>query len=221
MRPHRTLLAAATAVLTMLPLPAFGHSEPCVDGPARLASAATPHVQDAHGDGTQPWATVLGAGGDIINVWVTGPSAWEDRLSTDKFKATIRFESLERHPFLGRTYFVFAGPGGATQWVRGESDGTDLGWLFSYGHLEGSTYTRDGATNGVVDTAAGTIRIEIPSVILPPRPADGKALNLEIVEVESFLRLPVNPGVVIGNLQSADLASPSCTAVLYEAAPPA
>ena len=221
MRLRPSVLAAAAAAITLLPLPASAHTVQCQDGPTRLASADKPQIEDAHGDGTQPWATVLGAGGDIINSWVTGPSAYADRTSTEKFKATIRFESLERHPFLGRTYFVFAGPGGTTNWVRGESDGTDLGWLFSYGHLEGTTYVRDGATTGTVAAAAGTITIEIPSVILPARPADGKALNLEIVEVESFLRLPVNPGVVIGNLQSADLASPTCTVVLYEAAPPA
>ena len=223
MRPHRTLVAAATATLTLLPLPASAHSAPCVDGPTRLASADRPHVEDPDGDGTQPWISALGAGGDIINAWVSGPSAWEDRLSTDTFKATIRVESLERHPFPGRHYFVFVGPGGAANWVRGEADGTDLGWRFGYGHMEGTTFTSDGTTTGAVNASAGTITIDIPSSTLPARPADGKELALEIVEVESFFRLPNNvagQALPVGNLQSADVALPSCTAILYEEAPP-
>lgn len=217
MRPHRTLAAAATAVLTLLPLPASAHSVPCQDGPARLASADRPHVEDPDGDGTAPWATILGPGGDIINAWVTGPSAWEDRASTEKFKATIRVESLQRHPFPARHYFSFMGDDGSTQWVRGEADGADLTWRYSYGHLEGTTYVSDGTTTGTVNAGAGTITIDIPPSQLPSRPADGSQLLMEVVEVESFLRLPSNPAG--GNLQSADVASPSCTVILYEAAP--
>jgi hypothetical protein len=222
MSPRVIALAIVAVSITMLPLPAS--AAPCEDGPARLASADKPHVEDPTGDGTQPWVTVLGEGGDIINGWVSGPSAWEDRLSTDKFKATIRVESLERHPFPGRHYFVFMGPGGATNWVRGEADGTDLGWRFGYGHMEGTTFTSDGTTTGSVNASAGTITIDIPSATLPARPADGKQLALEIVEVESFFRLPNNVAgqpLPVGNLQSADVATPSCTAILYEAAPPA
>ena len=222
MRPHRYLAATATALLTLLPLPASAHSAPCVDGPARLASAERPQVEDPDGDGTAPWAQILGPGGDIINAWVTGPSAWEDRLSTDTFKATIRVENLERHPFPGRHYFSYTGPGGATNWVRGEADGTDLAWRFGYGHMEGTTFTSDGTTTGSVNTSAGTITIDIPSSTLPPRPADGKELALEIVEVETFFRLPnsvAGQSLPVGNLQSADVASPSCAAILYEAAP--
>ena len=219
MRSHRPLLLA-TALLTLLPLPASAHSVTCQDGPARLASADRPHVEDPEGDGAAPWVQVLGAGADIINAWVTGPSAWEDRLSTDKFKATIRVENLERHPYPGRHYFVFLDEDGTTQFVRSESDTTDMAWLLSYGTLVGTTFTRAGATTGSVNASAGTITMDIHPSQLPPRPADGKELALEIVEVESYLRLPQNPGVVISNLQSTDIASPSCLTILYEQAPP-
>jgi hypothetical protein len=220
MRLHRPLLAAATAVLTMLPLPASAHSAPCVDGPARLASADRPHVEDPDGDGTAPWAHILGPGADIINAWVTGPSAWEDRLSTQKFKATIRVENLERHPFPGRHYFSFLDEDGTQQFVRAESDGTDMNWLFSYGSLVGTTFTRVGATAGSVNASAGTITMDIHPSQLPPRPADGKPLDLEIVEVQTYLRLPASPPAVLSNLQSADIATPSCMVTLYEEMPP-
>ena len=223
MRPYRPLLAAVTALLTLLPLPASAHTVPCQDGPARLASADRPHVEDPDGDGSAPWVHILGAGGDIINAWVSGPSAWEDRVSTDGFKATIRVESLQRHPFPGRHYFVYTGPSGAANWVRGEADGTDLAWRFGYGHMDGTTFVSDGTTTGSVNTSAGTITIDIPPSTLPTRPADGKELALEIVEVESFFRLPNSVGgqpLPVGNLQSADVAAPSCAAILYEAAPP-
>lgn len=222
MRLSRTLRLAIplAAMLTMVPLPASAHSVPCQDGPARLGSADRPHVDDPDGDGTQPWVTVLGGGGDIINAWVSGPSAWADRGSAEKFKATIRVESLTRYPYPGRHYFYFNDKDGAERWVRSESDSSTLGWLFSYGHLEGSTRVKDGDTTGTVNTSAGTITMDVPSTLLPPRPANGSALALEVTRIESFVRLPVNPGVVVGNLQLADTATPSCTAILYEAAPP-
>jgi hypothetical protein len=220
MRPHRSLVAAATALLSMLPVPASAHSVPCVDGPTRLASADRPHVEDPDGDGAAPWVQILGPGAEIINAWVTGPSAWEDRLSTEKFKATIRVENLDRHPFPGRHYFTFLDEDGNTQFVRSESDGTDMGWLFSYGSLVDTTFTRVGATAGSVNASAGTITMEIHPSQLPPRPADGKPLALEIVEVETYLRLPANPGVGVSNLQSTDIATPSCGLLLYEEAPP-
>ncbi len=212
------LLVPVAALVTLLPLPASAHSVPCVSGSAREASADRPHVDDPEGDGTAPWATVLGAGGDIINAWVSGPSAWEDRGSVDKFKATMRMESLERHPLLARLYFVFMGPDGTSQWVRAEADNPDLQWRFAYGILNGNTYTQTGVTAGSVNVAAGTTTIEIQPEQLPARPADGKPLDLEIVKAESFFRTPSTPAG--GNLRSADIATPSCTATLYEAAPP-
>lgn len=221
MRPHRSLVATVSALLTLLPLPASAHTVACEDGPARLASADRPHVEDPDADGTAPWVQILGPGGEIINAWVTGPSAWGDRNSTDNFKATIRVENLDRHPYPGRHYFSFLDKNGTQQFVRGESDGTDMAWLFSYGSLVGTTFTRVGATAGSVNAAAGTITMDIHPSQLPPRPADGKALALEIVEVQTYLRLPQNPGVIISNLQSADIATPSCAVILYEAAPPA
>ena len=221
MRLQRPLVAAAAAALTLLPLPASAHSVPCQDGPARLANADRPHVEDPDGDGTQPWISVLGPGGDVINARVSGPSAWADRESTEKFKATIRVESLARYPYPGRHYLYFTDGEGAERWVRSESDSTSLGWLFSYGHLEGSTRVKDGDTTGAINTAAGTITIDLPRSLLPPRPSNGGALALELTRVESFVRLPVNPGVVVGNLQLADSAVPSCTVILYEAAPSA
>ena len=54
MSPQLSLVAAATAMLIMLPVPASAHSLPCVDGPTRLASADKPHVEDLDTDGTQP-----------------------------------------------------------------------------------------------------------------------------------------------------------------------
>lgn len=216
----RAALVAAAISITLVPTPAFAHSVACQDGPTRLASAERPHVDDPDNDGAAPWVQILGGGGQIIGAWITGPSAWADRTSTENFKATIRLEDLDRHPFPGRLYFTWLDEEGTTQFVRAESDATDLTWIFSYGHLQESTFTRDGATTGVVDTTAATVTITIPSSILPPRPANGNELTLEIVEVQSYVRLPQSPpGGVTSNLQSADIATPSCTTTLYEADP--
>jgi hypothetical protein len=165
------------------------------------------------------YGTFFGNTADIIGAWIAGPSAWEDRASTTPFTATIRLEALDRHPLLGRFYVVFEGPDSTPQWVRAEADNPDMQWRFAFGHLEGTTYTTDGTTKGSVALAAGTLSIDIPSSILPARPADGTELALVLTEAESFLRLPSGVPGVTGNLLSVDTATPDCTTVLYEAAP--
>jgi hypothetical protein len=217
LRPRTLFVPLTVALLSMAgPAAAHGPTE-CTSGPTRLATADAPHAVDAHGDGNAPFSSFFGNTADIIGAWVSGPSAWEDRASAAAFTATIRLEALDRHPLLGRFYVVFEGPDGVAQWVRAEADNPDMVWRYGFGHLEGSTYVSDGVTTGSVNSAAGTVSINIPSTILPARPADGTQLDLNLTEAESFLRLPSNPAG--GNLHSVDTATPDCTVVLYEAAP--
>ena len=217
-RPLTPLVPLTLALVSIAgPAAAHGPTE-CTSGPTRLASADAPQAVDAHADGST-YATFFGNTADIIGAWVSGPSAWADRESTTPFAANIRVEALDRHPLLGRFYAVFEGPDATPQWVRAEADNPDMQWRYAYGHLEGTTYTLDGTTTGSVNSAAGTITINIPSTILPPRPADGTELGLNFTEAESFLRLPQGVPGVTGNLLSVDLATPDCTTVLYEAAP--
>ncbi|HEV3475158.1 MAG TPA: hypothetical protein VG602_07315 [Actinomycetota bacterium] len=212
-------LIPLVATLVVMPGTALAHGPTeCTSGPTRLASADTPHAVDAHGDGSA-YGAAFGNTADIIGAWVSGPSAWEDRESTTPFAANIRVEALDRHPLLGRFYVVFDGADSIPQWVRAEADNPDMQWRFGYGHLEGTTYVRDGATTGSANSAAGTITINIPSTILPARPADGSAAALNLTEAESFLRLPQGVPGVTGNLLSVDVAAADCAVTLYEAAP--
>jgi hypothetical protein len=218
LRPLSRLIPLIAAA-ALIPGPALAHGPTeCTSGPTRLASADAPHAIDAHGDGTAPYSAAFGNTADIIGAWISGPSAWEDRLSTTSFTASIRLEALDRHPLFGRFYFVFEGPDSTAQWVRAEADNPDLQWRYAYGHLEGTTYVTDGVTTGSVDLAVGTVSVQIPSAVLPVRPADGSELILNVTEAESFLRLPSGTPVT-GNLFSVDTATPDCTVVLYEAAP--
>ena len=218
LRPLTRLVPIILSIVA-IPGPALAHGPTeCTSGPTRLASADTPHAVDAHADGS-PYGTFFGNTADIIGSWISGPSAWDDRASTTPFAVNIRVEALDRHPLLGRFYAVFEGPDSTPQWVRGEADNPDMQWRFAFGHLEGTTYTTDGTTTGSVNSAAGTITINIPSSILPARPADGTELGLTFTEAESFLRLPQGVPGVTGNLLSVDVAVPDCTVVLYEAAP--
>lgn len=217
LRPFHLIPLTLALLMTAGPAGAHGPTE-CTSGPTRLASAEAPHAVDAHADGSV-YGNFFGNTADIIGAWVSGPSAWEDRAATTPFAANIRVEALDRHPLPARFYVVFEGPDATSQWVRAEADNPDLQWRYAFGHLEGTTYVGDGTTTGSVNSAAGTISINIPSSILPARPADGSELGLNLTEAESFLRLPQGVPGVAGNLQSVDTATPDCTVLLYEAAP--
>ena len=214
---RRALILSSLALPLALPAPASAHGPAeCVAGPTRLASADKPPVVDVHGDNS-PFGLAHGPAADVIGSWVTGPSAWEDRSSTEKVTSHMRVEALDRPPALARYYFVYGGPEGE-RWVRAVFDAPSS-WSFATGYMNGTTYTSDGTTTGSVNTAAGVISIDLPTNTLPTRPADGSALELSIVAARSFLRhepLPAGGG----NLRLIDEATGGdCAVTLYEAAP--
>ncbi|MGH2692653.1 MAG: hypothetical protein ACRDHM_09140 [Actinomycetota bacterium] len=212
---HRSVLAPVLAVFLAIPTSASAHGPTeCVAGPTRLSAADTPHVVDAHGDTSAPYGAVYGNSTDVIGGWISGPSAWADRSSPQNFTATIRVEDLSRDPILARIYVVLQGPDGE-QWVRAERN-DPTAWTYSYGHMNGTSYATDGTTTGSVDIAAGTMTADIPSSLLPARPADGKALTLDVIAIRSFLRVNA---VAQGVLFAVDEASNVCAVTLYEAAP--
>lgn len=213
---HRSVLVSMLALVLALPTAAMAHGPTaCTDGPTRLASADIPHMVDPHADTAAGLGAVHGNAVDLIGSWISGPSAWEDAGSTDKFVATLRVEALDRPSLLVRYYFVFSGAGGE-RWVRAVFDAPNT-WTFGYGTLNGTTYASDGTTTGTVDAAAGTIAIDLPNETLPTRPADGKALDLTLGEASSFIRVPTS--TTGGQLIEVDSATDSCTVGLYEAAP--
>jgi hypothetical protein len=180
-----------------------------------LATADLPPVVDGHAD-TSTYGVLYGNTGDVISSWITGPSAWEDRGSTQKFVATIRLESLERPPVLARYYFVFSGVNGE-RWVRAVFDAPST-WTYAFGTLNGTQFVTDGDSTGSVNTTEGTISIDIPPQTLPARPVDGTALDLTVGMARSYLRVP-NPQTGGGSLYLVDEALPECSVTLYEAAP--
>jgi hypothetical protein len=194
---------------------AHGPTE-CTSGPTGLASADAPAIVDAHGDTIAPWGVPYGAAGDLIGSWITGPSAWDDQASGQKFVAHMRVEALDRPPVLARYYFIFSGAGGE-HWVRAVFSAPDS-WTFAYGTYADNFYTQIGTTTGSVNTSAGTISIDLPKETLPTRPADGKALDLNLTAARSYLRHePLPTG---GNLRLVDEAlGGDCAVTLYEAAP--
>lgn len=216
-RLHRALAISILALVLAIPSVARAHGPTtCTAGPARLASADLPHVVDSHGDTSSPYGAIYGNATDLIGGWISGPSAWADRNSTNKFTATMRVEDLaSRDPVLARIYVVFQGTGGEN-WVRAERN-DPTAWTYSYGHMTGTTYTADGTTTGSVNTAAGTMTADIPKELLPSRPADGKALTLSVVAIRSFLRVNA---VAQGVLFAVDETTDVCNVTLYEAAPP-
>lgn len=210
----------ATILATLLAVPstasAHGPTE-CVAGPTRLASAENPPVVDAHGDTSVPYGVPYGPAGDVIGSWITGPSAWEDSASTEKFVAHMRVEALDRPPVLARYYFVFSGAGGE-RWVRAVFSAPDS-WTFAYGTYADNFYTQNGTTTGSVNTTNGVISIDLPKDTLPTRPGDGTPRDLNIAAARSYLRhepLPAGGG----NLRLVDEAlGGDCAVTLYEAEP--
>ena len=212
----RTLVASLLALVLAVPQGAMAHGPTeCVAGPTRLATADAPAIVDAHGDTTE-FGVAYGPAGDIIGSWVTGPSAWEDRASTEKFVAHMRVEAFDRPPVLARYYFIFSGAGGE-RWVRAVFSAPDS-WAFAYGTYADNFFTQNGTTTGSVNTSAGTISVDLPQETLPTRPADGKALDLNLTAARSYLRHePLPTG---GNLRLVDEAlGGDCAVTLYEAAP--
>jgi hypothetical protein len=213
----RTLIASILGALLLAPSAASAHGPTeCTSGPTRLASADAPAIVDAHGDTSVPYGVPYGPAGDLIGGWVTGPSAWEDGASTEKFVAHMRVEALDRPPVLARYYFIFSGAGGE-HWVRAVFSAPDS-WTFAYGTYADNFFTQNGTTTGSVNTSAGTISIDLPKETLPTRPADGKALDLNLTAARSYLRHePLPTG---GNLRLVDEAlGGDCAVTLYEAAP--
>jgi len=214
----RTLTASMLALLIAVPGTASAHGPAeCTSGPTRLASSELPAIVDAHED-TSEFGLAYGPAGDVIGSWITGPSAWEDRASTEKFVAHMRVEAFDRPPALARYYLVFSGAGGE-HWVRAVFGAPDS-WTFAYGTYADNFYTQIGTTTGSVNTSAGTISIDLPTSTLPARPADGKALNLNVTAARSYLRHEPIPGGLQGNLRLVDEAlGGDCAVTLYEAAP--
>ena len=215
---RRALILCSLVLPLALPAPASAHGPTeCVSGPTRTASAENPPIVDAHGDSSQ-FGTLHGPTTDVIGSWVTGPSAWADRASTQKFTAHIRVESFERPAVMARYYFIYGGPEG-DRWVRAVFDAPNT-WSFAQGFMNGTTFTQDGTTTGSVNTSTGIVSIDLPRNTLPARPANGTALELSITSARSYLRHEPLPAGGVGNLRLIDEAlGGDCPVTLYEKDP--
>jgi hypothetical protein len=166
------------------------------------------------------FGALYGPSADLIGAWITGPSAWADRASTQKVVANMRVEELDRPPVFARYYFVYNNDDG-DRWVRAVFDAPDS-WAFAHGFMNGTTFTQEGTTTGSVDTAAGIISIDIPKNTLSARPADGSPVDLTTVYARSYLRHEPTPVATPagGNLRLVDEAmGGDCTITLYEEDP--
>jgi hypothetical protein len=226
-------LAVAVIGSAVSPGVARAHGpDDCTDlAPARLGSPSVLHVLDPHGDTDE----ALGVGGrqiypgqsDIIGAWVSGPSAWDDRGSSEPFRANIQVEALPSHPINMLYLFHYAGPQGEERFLMARAEWQDS-WWFGYGHSDHTLPTTrsiiDGTTVGSVDAPSGVVSMIFPAGQLPARGADGSALAWNVVKIET--RLHTAAPRYVGELPAQglnwlidDAPGDACRVLLYEPKP--
>lgn len=199
------ILAAGS--MSMAPASAAEFAEDCVDGPARTASAAAPHIWDAAGDAS---LTPHDQAGDIRAGWVG--------VSATGFTANIQVTSLASAPVNQKFLFSYAGALGE-HYVSAQRGAA--AWIFGSGHLD-TTQTpqrqvNDGPTTGSVDSATGVITIALPAAAIPPDSTDGSAVLMPLIAIKSQFLIGTEASG--GLLLRSDDATYTCDAIVHEADP--
>lgn len=180
-------------------------AEECVGGPARTASAASPHIWDGAADAS---LTPHSQSGDLRAGWVG--------VSPKGFTANIQLTNLASAPINQKFLFSYSGALGE-HYVSAQRGATS--WIFGSGHLD-TTQTpqrqvNDGPTTGRVDEAAGVITIDLPASAVPPDSTDGSAVLMPVISIKSqFL---VGTEATGGLLALSDEATDVCDAIVHEA----
>lgn len=206
-RSRRALLVAVLAlgVMPLAPANAADFAADCVDGPARTASAAAPHIWDDAADVTfSPHAESADIRAGWVGVRETG------------FTANIQVTSLASAPINQKFLFSYTGALGE-HYVSAQRGAT--AWIFGSGHLD-TTQTpqrqvNDGATTGRVDAASGTITIDLPATAVPADSTDGSAVLMPLIAIKSQFLIGTEASG--GLLLLADDATYSCDAIVHEA----
>ena len=230
----RFVLVLATLGGALGPTAARAHGpEDCVDlAPTRLASPSVVHIWDPHGD--QDETVGAGAGeiypsqSDVIGVWVSGPSSWADRDTSEPFRVNIQLEGLPSHPTNLIYLIQYTGLQGEERFLMARAELQDS-WWFGYGGTDRTLPIArsviESTASGTVDEASGVISMTFPEGQLPPRPADGAALAWNLVKIE--VRLHTAAPMYVEGLPSQglnwlvdDAGGESCRVLLYEQKPP-
>jgi hypothetical protein len=196
-------------------------ADDCYDGPAAAASALQPHMWSSAGP-ANPWA-VHGDALDLRAGWigVAEPAEGEEAIDdveegVTAFTANIQVTAMPYHPANSRFNFSYTGPLGQ-HFVSAQAN--ELGWAFTYGHLDTSETPQrqvtDGTTTGTVDEAAGIITIDLPEDAVPAPSEDGSAVTMPLLEMSSHTL--IGTSLSGGLLLRVDASDWVCTAVLYEA----
>jgi hypothetical protein len=208
-RTRRTLVLAVfvLAAMPLAPASAADFAEDCVDGPARTASAAAPHIWDDAGDAT---LTPHDQSGDIRAGWVG--------VSATGFTANIQVTSLASQPVNQKFLFSYSGALGE-HYVSAQRGAAS--WIFGSGHLD-TTQTpqrqiNDGPTTGTVDAAAGVITIDLPATAVPADSTDGSEVLMPLIGIKSQFLIGTEASG--GLLLQADVATYACNAIVHEADP--
>lgn len=189
-------------------------ADDCYDGPAAEASALNPHMW-APAEPANPWAVHR----DAQNVragWIGVAEDDDEEAAATAFTANIQVTAMPYYPLNTLYRFAYTGPLGEHFLV---AQATELGWEFSYGHLD-TTETpnrqvTDGETTGVVDEEAGMITMDLPEEAVPAPSEDGAEVTMPLIGMSSHT--VIGTGATGGAIMLVDQSAWVCTAVLYEA----
>ena len=226
---HKVLVSLLAAMALLLPLPAHAQSveSGCVAGPARLATADSPHVLDPVDDTASGFPSrLVDVATDLTRFWV----GLQDGTGGSQSRFTANWTvPLDEHPVGAVLLFRPTRTSSRWMWARALATGDwvfEAGFPFVLGYQHHVLLGKE-VLVGSVDAEASTVSIDLPSDVLPDYQPDTD-VYLDDYIVETYfdwtplpLEVPAG-GTLSGSYSYVTHVDDSgnadvCPALLYEA----